>query len=113
MLYEVESISHTNAAFAAIRRGGAVVTWGKAKDGGDSSAVANYLIDIKFIASNAVAFAAVNSRGMLRATWGVGDAGGTVGGMARSVLLEKPIKEIKGAPANPNPNPDPTPNPKP
>merc|ERR1719377_476841 len=79
MLYEVESISHTNAAFAAIRRGGAVVTWGKAKDGGDSSAVANYLIDIKFIASNAVAFAAVNSRGMLRATWGVGDAGGTVG----------------------------------
>ena len=144
MLYEVEPISHTNAAFAAIRRGGAVVTWGKAKDGGDSSAVANYLIDIKFIAANAVAFAAVSSRGMLRATWGVSDAGGTVGGTskvrylaitpraararhhahtmhtlcthhahtmhmldhacppcnptrAQAVLLEKPIKEIKGA----------------
>jgi len=97
MLYEVESISHTNAAFAAIRRGGAVVTWGKAKDGGDSSAVANYLIDIKFIAANAVAFAAVSSRGMLRATWGVSDAGGTVGGTSKAVLLEKPIKEIKGA----------------
>ena len=83
MLYEVESISHTNAAFAAIRRGGAVVTWGKAKDGGDSSAVANYLIDIKFIAANAVAFAAVSSRGMLRATWGVSDAGGTVGGTSK------------------------------
>ena len=67
--------------------GGAVVTWGKAKDGGDSSAVQNYLVDIAKVHANAVAFAAVSSQGMLRATWGVSDAGGTVGGESKVALL--------------------------
>jgi hypothetical protein len=97
-LYEVLSIAHTNAAFAAIRKGGGVVTWGKGKDGGDSSAVQDYLTDIDKIYANAVAFAAVNFQGMLRATWGVSDAGGTVpNAPQKATLEEKPVRKIVGA----------------
>lgn len=92
----MKSIAHTNAAFAAIREGGAVVTWGKAKDGGDSRAIQDYLVDIASLYANAVAFVAVNSRGMVRASWGVPDAGGTIPNTVAELLEQKPVREVVG-----------------
>jgi hypothetical protein len=48
-------------AFAALKLGGTVVTWGNATTGGDSSAVAAELVDVVAIYANDFAFAARTS----------------------------------------------------
>ena len=60
MLDEVETVSSTRSAFAAILKDGSVVTWGDEEDGGYfSSTVAKALIGVDKIYSTSYAFAAV------------------------------------------------------
>lgn len=67
-LKEVESISSTSQAFAALRRDGTVVTWGSER-GGDSNEVQTHLHGVMQIAATRYGFAALRADGRL-VTWG-------------------------------------------
>ncbi|CAE7208500.1 unnamed protein product, partial [Symbiodinium sp. CCMP2456] len=62
-------IRSTMHAFAAIRKDGTVVTWGRVDAGGDSSAVQTQLTGVREIASTGYAFAAIRDDGSV-VTWG-------------------------------------------
>jgi len=53
-------------AFAALKTDGSVVTWGDSNSGGDSSAVASELTNVKAIYSTCQAFAALKTDKLLR-----------------------------------------------
>ena len=74
---DVVYVAHTSSAFAAIKADGSVVTWGKGKYGGDSSAVQAQLQDVTTITANHYAFAALREDGSVVA-WGDTAEGGTV-----------------------------------
>lgn len=79
MLQSVERVVATANAFAALTKGGRVVTWGDAASGGDSSAVADALVDVvDIVATNAV-FAAVTKGGRV-VVWGHARYGGSGAG---------------------------------
>ncbi len=66
------------AAFAALKANGAVVSWGDSTSGGDASAVATQLdgsVRVTKIYSSAQAFAALRADGSV-VTWGKADSGG-------------------------------------
>jgi alpha-tubulin suppressor-like RCC1 family protein len=72
----VISIACTQNAFAAVKEGGEVVTWGDAGFGGDSSSVADRLAGGVISATgNPCAFAAVKEGGEV-VTWGLSYNGG-------------------------------------
>jgi hypothetical protein len=78
-------------AFAALKLGGTVVTWGNATAGGDSSAVAAELVDVVAIYANDFAFAARTStvRVLLRTAARTSPA---LGG--RSATFSQPIPTL-------------------
>jgi len=81
---DVISISSTAWSLAALRADGSVYTWGSAKHGGDSSAVASKLdgtIDVKQIYSAGNAFAALRVDGSV-VTWSEVGGGGDSTGVA-------------------------------
>ena len=66
----VTEIFSTEAAFAALKSDGTVVTWGYSNSGGDSSSVASQLNSgVTKISSTDGAFAALKSDGTV-VTWG-------------------------------------------
>ena len=72
------------AAFAAILGDGSAVTWGDARDGGDSSAVRDQLRNnVQQIQATSHAFAAILADGSV-VTWGFADCGGGQQCRARS-----------------------------
>lgn len=58
-LEDVKDICGENHSFAAIRRNGTVVTWGRQTDGGSSEHIREELQDVISISSTACAFAAI------------------------------------------------------
>merc|ERR1711964_386247 len=62
-LCDVQSITATCRAFAALRSDGTVVTWGHRFLGGDSSSVQDQLDDIQNISSTVITWGARNSGG--------------------------------------------------
>ena len=74
---DVQQVGATGrGAFAAVKAGGAVVTWGHARRGGDSTAVRTALTsEVEKVVGNGAAFAAVKAGGAL-VTWGQAGAGG-------------------------------------
>ncbi|MFN9659949.1 MAG: Calx-beta domain-containing protein [Cyanobacteriota bacterium] len=74
-----------DAAFAALRGDGSVVTWGEPSRGGDSSGVAQLLSsDVTQIFCNKYAFAALKSNGSVVA-WGDASSGGNIGAVANQL----------------------------
>ena len=68
--------SSLGSAFAAVKSAGAVITWGDARRGGNSSAVREQLCsDVLQVAGTEKAFAAVKNAGAV-ITWGVAGYGG-------------------------------------
>jgi hypothetical protein len=67
VLTDVQTISNTNDAFAALKTDGTVVTWGNSYSGGDSTGVD--LTDVQTIFSTTRAFAALKTDGSV-VTWG-------------------------------------------
>ena len=65
----MQQIQASQGAFAAILGDGSVVSWGKADDGGDSSAVQDQLKNVLQIQASNGAFAAILGDGSL-VTWG-------------------------------------------
>ena len=63
------------AAFAALREDGRVITWGNPDFGGDSEDVQDKLVDVKAIYTTSHAFAALREDGSV-VTWGDADEGG-------------------------------------
>ncbi|MBV7314122.1 Ig-like domain-containing protein [Shewanella sp. NIFS-20-20] len=78
---DVQSISSTYKAFAALEADGTVVTWGDGIDGGDSTAVASQLTQVKQIYGNRYAFAALKHDGSIVA-WGRSTDGGDASAVA-------------------------------
>ena len=74
------AIFSTNGAFAAKLVNGRVVTWGDARNGGDSSAVQSELKDVETIYANGGAFAAKLTNGRV-VTWGAAGYGGDSSGV--------------------------------
>ena len=74
-LVEVQQIHASEAAFAAIKEDGTVVTWGNSSAGGDSSMVQGSLADLHRIHAASGAFAAVRNDGQV-VTWGDPRGGG-------------------------------------
>ena len=74
-LKNVQQISGTGAAFAAILADGSVVTWGNADEGGDSSRVQHQLKNVQKISGTYSAFAAILADGSV-VTWGNAGHGG-------------------------------------
>ena len=69
-------LTATSSAFALLCHGdNAVVTWGDAKRGGDSSAVRDQLRGVRQIQATAAAFAAILEDGSV-VTWGLAGLGG-------------------------------------
>ncbi|MCY4044955.1 MAG: hypothetical protein OXE99_07730 [Cellvibrionales bacterium] len=68
-LVNVESISSTHYAFAALKRNGSVITWGDADKGGDATSVQSQLSNISQIVGTREAFAALNEEGKV-ILWG-------------------------------------------
>ena len=71
----VQQIQATGGAFAAILEDGSVVTWGRANQCGDSSAVRDQLKGVQQIQATNGAFAAILEDGSV-VTWGNADFGG-------------------------------------
>jgi alpha-tubulin suppressor-like RCC1 family protein len=71
----VKEIEGMYRALAALKYDGSVVTWGEPEFGGDSSSVADQLMNVKSISANYGAFAAVRSDGSV-VTWGATNDGG-------------------------------------
>ena len=71
-----EKIFSTSSAFAFLKKGGSVVTWGLNSNGGNSSSVSSDLASgVSEIFSNNFAFAALKSNGSV-VTWGHSSHGG-------------------------------------
>ena len=70
-----QSIQAAEAAFAALRTDGTVVTWGDPFGGGDSSSVQSQLCNVCQVQSNLLAFAAIKADGSV-VTWGLPSWGG-------------------------------------
>ncbi|CAE7719238.1 unnamed protein product, partial [Symbiodinium pilosum] len=68
-LRNVQVISATRSAFAALLADGTVVTWGDAATGGDSRHVQELLKDTRHIEASDKAFAAILGNGSI-VTWG-------------------------------------------
>jgi len=75
-LIEVQVVCPSNFAFAAIKKGGAVVTWGAEDAGGDCRDVQDQLLDgVQQIFSTEAAYAAIKHDGSV-VTWGSKFSGG-------------------------------------
>ena len=75
-LFSKRSPHKIGIAFAAVREGGSVVTWGDPTSGGDCSNVLDKLLSgVKAIYSTGYAFAAVKDTGEV-VTWGDSSSGG-------------------------------------
>ncbi|MGL4221252.1 MAG: Ig-like domain-containing protein, partial [Shewanella sp.] len=88
----VKKIYSTDAAFAALKDDGSVITWGNTPHGGDSNSVASKLTSgVKAIYSNRYSFAALKDDGSV-ITWG----GARYGGDSNSVApkLTSGVKTI-------------------
>ena len=83
----------TDAAFAALRDDGSVITWGDATTGGDSSALSEQLQDIVDVQATTGAFAASRSNGSV-VTWGHDLCGGD------SSCLHDQLKDVQQVCAN-------------
>lgn len=79
-LVDARSIYATTVAFAAVKKDGTVVTWGRSgfrdqdgewivQDGGDCSELKDQLVDVRSIYSTDIAFAALKADGTVVA-WG-------------------------------------------
>ena len=87
-LLEVERISATDKAFAALRLDRAVVAWGEPSYGGDASAVTAELASgVVSVHGNDVAFAAVKESGAVVA-WGAAGAGGALSSETALTITE-------------------------
>jgi len=76
--------------FAALKTDGTVVTWGDSYYGGDSSAVASKLTNVKAIYSTSIAFAALKTDGTV-VTWGDSNGGGDSSAVASKLTNVKAI----------------------
>ena len=74
-LTSIKAIYSNSYAFAAIKKDGTVVTWGRVFSGGDSSAKTDELYSIKSIVGSRRAFAALRDDGTV-ITWGSIFSGG-------------------------------------
>ena len=75
-LKDVQTLSSTDLAFAAVRANGSVVTWGDRFSGGKMDAeVKSELVNVQKIHGSSTAFAAILSNRKL-VTWGDNEAGG-------------------------------------
>jgi len=73
---DVKKVASTLASFAALKKNGRVITWGRPDYGGDSSGVSSDLqCDVKKVFSTFCSFAAVKKNGRV-ITWGRPDWGG-------------------------------------
>lgn len=71
----IKEIVSNFGAFAALLNNGKVITWGHTGSGGDTSSIANELVDVIKIYSTDFAFAALKKNGTVVA-WGSKDYGG-------------------------------------
>ncbi|CAE8603287.1 unnamed protein product [Polarella glacialis] len=93
----VFQVCGTNAAFAAIKADGSVVTWGDASCGGNSLAVAPLLTEgVVQVCGSAKAFAAIKADGSV-VTWG--DAMGGGDSLAVAPLLTEGVVQVCGSAA--------------
>ncbi len=73
---------------AALKSDGAVVTWGDADDGGDSSVVASQLTsDVQQVTAGSAAMATLKSDGAV-VTWGHADCGGDSSAVASQLASD-------------------------
>ena len=87
----VEQVVATRLAFAGLKSDGSVVTWGHRNRGGDSSAVARQLGEVRKVCASDNAFAAVTASGAV-ITWGVKDEGGNY--CSADELLESDVHDV-------------------
>eukprot|EP00439_Symbiodinium_sp_Y106_P063487 s3228_g9.t2 len=87
----VEQVVATRFAFAGLKSDGSVVTWGHRNRGGDSSAVARQLREVRKVCASDNAFAAVTASGAV-ITWGVKDEGGNY--CSADELLESDVHDV-------------------
>ena len=72
----VDRVVGTSYAFAAVKEGGSVITWGSARGGGNSDKVWDQLIDgVRHVVGTKYAFAAVKKDGSV-VTWSAARGGG-------------------------------------
>ncbi|AKC71610.1 RCC1 domain-containing protein [Pandoraea oxalativorans] len=86
----------TARAFAGLLRDGRVLTWGDPNFGGNSSAVAPRLVNIRAVYSNSEAFAAIRHDGGV-VTWGIANGGGTLTPAQEALLNEHMRYEAEGS----------------
>ena len=75
VIRDIVSVVGSSWSFAALRRNGTVVAWGMPATGGDTSAVAAQLVNVRAIYANSHGFTALTSDGRV-VTWGVPAGGG-------------------------------------
>ena len=76
---------YNSQAFAAIKDDGSVITWGDSGSGGDSSNVADELVNVIQIYSTDDAFAALRTDGSV-VTWGLATSGGDSTSVASALV---------------------------
>ncbi|VVE80057.1 RCC1 domain-containing protein [Pandoraea sputorum] len=86
----------TARAFAGLVRDGRVLTWGDANFGGDSSAVAPRLVNVRAVYANSEAFAAIRDDGEI-VTWGIPNGGGTPTNEQQILLNQYMSYEAQGS----------------
>ena len=75
-LKDVQQITASGRAFAAVLKDGTVISWGDAKYGGDCSGVKDQLKDVKMVKASFWAFAAICGSGQV-VCWGDEAFGGS------------------------------------
>jgi len=94
---DVQSVSMNDAAFAALKQDGTVVTWGSAYHGGESQYLAAKLKDIKAIYAGPSAFTAVTQNGELISWGSVNDGQESQKQLARLSEFTSAIKVVNTA----------------
>jgi hypothetical protein len=95
-LAQFVQVAASSAAFAGLKRDGTVMVWGDPARGGDASAVAHLLVDIRAIYANSQGFAAIPSKGGI-VSWGVAAGGGTPTPQQQENLDRYVRYEVKGS----------------